>query len=267
MRFLLIITCLLLSACSSVALQREEFSEFVKYEIQADPFLLTSYERVVKKGGTANIYIEGDGRAWLSKSRPSLDPTPKNPLTLKLAQIDPALNVIYLARPCQYSKLVEQGACPQKYWTSHRFAPEVIEAMDIALDDMKQRHQIKSFNLIGYSGGGNIAALLTARRDDVVSLRTVAGNLDHELQSNIHKVSLMPHSLNAKDVASDIAHIPQIHFVGAQDKIVPIELAESYKWSGNSHCIENKIVPNVDHHRGWQENWINLLNQQLPDCR
>ena len=55
-----------------------------------------------------NIYIEGDGRAWLNKNRPSLDPTPKNSLALKLAEIDPAPNVIYLARPCQYSKLIKK---------------------------------------------------------------------------------------------------------------------------------------------------------------
>jgi len=268
MRCLLVI-CLFLSACSSsVGWKTELFPQFAQYEIQASPFLLTSYERVANKDGTANIYIEGDGRAWLSKSRPSLDPTPRNPLALKLASLDPASNVIYLARPCQYSKMVEQGACSQKYWTSHRFAPEVIEAMDIALEDVKQRHHITKFNLIGYSGGGNIAALLTARRDDVVSLRTVAGNLDHELQSRIHKVSLMSHSLNAKDIASDIAHIPQIHFAGGHDQIVPINLSVSYKAQARPkiNCIKNELIPSVSHHKGWEENWTNLLNQKLPDC-
>ena len=131
---------------------------------------------------------------------------------------------------------------------------------------MKQRHHITAFNLIGYSGGGTVSVLLAARRDDVISLRTVAGNLDHKLQSHIHKVSMMPYSLNAKDSAQDISDIPQIHFVGAQDKIVPIDIAESYKKSARSHCIKNKIVSNVKHHKGWTENWLTLLNEPLPTC-
>ena len=259
---ILLFTVLFLTACATNNVAPVAFT---KHEIQASSFLLTSYERVRAQNSVANVYIEGDGRAWLNKRRASLDPTPKNPLALKLAEIDPATNVIYLARPCQYSR---GAGCAQKYWTSHRFAPEVVSAMDKALDDMKHRHQITAFNLIGYSGGGNVAALLTARRDDVLSLRTVAGNLDHELQSKIHKVSMMPHSLNAKNVALDIATIPQIHFVGMQDNIVPINLSLSYKARAKPaiDCIKNEVVPSISHNKGWEENWSRLLNKKLPNC-
>lgn len=260
----------ILAACTPVShlkiTERAIGFSFVERAIIAQPFILTSYTRIGERGTVGNIYIEGDGRAWLSKRRPSFDPTPKNPVALKLATIDPSDNVIYLARPCQYTKMVNGSACDQKYWTSHRFAPEVIGAMSAALDDIKQRHNIKNFNLIGFSGGGNVAALLAARRDDVVSIRTVAGNLDHELQSDIHGVSQMPHSLNAKDIAQSIVHIPQFHFIGGQDKIVPKDLYDSYKKaSGGSDCVQSRIIEAAGHTKGWESVWKSLLSQSL-DC-
>jgi hypothetical protein len=48
-----------------------------------------------------NIYIEGDGLSWVNKSVVSQNPTPLNPLGLKLMSIDNTPCKIYLARPCQ----------------------------------------------------------------------------------------------------------------------------------------------------------------------
>jgi len=271
MRSVFILLLLILAACSSGESIKNTFNAaklngFAVKVIAVSPFILTSHERVSSSNSIANLYIEGDGRAWLSKRTPSLDPTPKNPMALKLAQLDDTENVIYLARPCQYSKAVDGLACDQKYWTSHRFAPKVIEAMSMALDDMKKRHQTTGFNLIGFSGGGNVAALLAARRNDVVSLRTVAGNLDHELQSNIHDVSQIPYSLNAKNVAMNIKHIPQLHFIGGQDEIVPQQVYESYKRSsGDLDCIKSYVVDAASHAKGWESVWKSLLNKPV-DC-
>jgi len=264
MQFSALLFIVFLGACASGNTYQNinEKTGFIPRTIESHPFLLTSYERVQKKSDVATIYIEGDGRAWLSKKRPSLDPTPKNPVALKLASIDPADNVIYLARPCQYTKTVDGSPCNQKYWTSHRFAPEVMDTMNAALDDIKKRHRITGINLIGFSGGGNLAALLTAQRNDVLSLRTVAGNLDHELQSQIHDVSPMPNSLNAKDIVKRISHIPQIHFIGAQDTIIPAEIAESYAKfikQDKKACTQLQIIPNASHTKGWEDKWLKLL--------
>ena len=269
MKFSLLALLLLLSACvtsspNGVMYRDTNSSRLVEHKIQAGSFLLTSYVHVRSRGNVANIYIEGDGRAWLSKRRASLDPTPKNPLALKLANLDPADNVIYLARPCQYTKMVDGSLCNQKYWTSHRFAPEVIEAMNSALDHAKKYYGITKFNLIGFSGGGNVAALLTAKRDDIASIRTVAGNLNHELQSNIHGVSQMPQSLNAKDIAHKISHIPQIHFIGSEDQIVPRQLYDSYNAaSGQLGCVQSYVVDGVEHIKGWESVWKLLLSKPV----
>lgn len=56
-------------------------------------------------GDVLRVYIEGDGHAWQSRTRPSADPTPHNPVGLRLALADPSpAPLLYLARPCQYAR-------------------------------------------------------------------------------------------------------------------------------------------------------------------
>lgn len=52
------------------------------------------------------IYIEGDGLAWRTRNTPSTDPTPLEPVALRLAAADDAPSVAWLARPCQDRKSV-----------------------------------------------------------------------------------------------------------------------------------------------------------------
>lgn len=236
--------------------------------IPAGPFMLTAYERVYRRGAPATVYIEGDGVAWVSKSRPSLDPTPKNPVALHLASRDNSPNVIYLARPCQYTHKLEKDAapCDPRYWTSERFSPEVIADMSAALDNIKKKYDIPSFDLVGFSGGGAVAALLTAERDDIDSLRTVAGNLNHVLLNQMHEVSQMPGSLNPADIAADIAHVPQHHFVGEWDEVVTPAIYDSFRVAaGPTTCMRSSIVKEVDHETGWVNIWPTLLHAPL-DC-
>ena len=268
---LLFLVFLGISACVNTAVTRIQSANhiahdayFSKQDINANGFTLRSYARMAGSGTSANIYIEGDGFAWAGRSRPSTNPTPKDPTGLKLATMDPAENVIYLARPCQYMLVT---ACQQKYWTSHRFAPEVVEAMDDTLDKLKTEHSLSGFHLIGFSGGANVAALITARRNDVISLRTIAGNLDHVTLHQHHNVSQTPQSLNAVNIAAQIAHIPQHHFIGAKDNIVPPQVLKSYMdASGKAQCIQTTTVPNATHQKGWHKIWPALLNQ-LPKCK
>lgn len=234
--------------------------------IKAEPFNLTVFERVHKEGGDATVYIEGDGVAWVSRQQASLDPTPRNPVALHLATRDNGPNVIYMARPCQFTKMTEPGPCPVEYWTSGRFAPEVIDSMNAALDNIKARHAITHFNLVGFSGGAAVAALVASRRDDVASLRTVAGNLDHVKANANHGVSQMDASLNAVDVAAKIAHIPQHHFLGEWDDVITPDIYESFRSaSGQTSCIRSSLVRQADHETGWVSVWPELLKSPL-DC-
>ena len=147
-----------------------------------------------------------------------------------------------------------------------RYAPEVLNSYNTALDALKNKHGFASFNLIGFSGGGTIAATLAGQRNDIASFRTVAGNLDHKAHSQYHKVSPLKGSLNPPDYAARLKHIPQHHFIGADDKIVPPEIYQSYKRKiGNSSCINASIIPNITHTDGWTNQWSELLKHK-PKC-
>lgn len=228
--------------------------------LQAGTFNLTSWERVQQPGTIADVYIEGDGLAWLDKHRKSLNPTPPDPLALRLAAADRSSNVIYIARPCQYTGWNGDGSCPDIYWTTGVAAPEVIAAYDQALNALKAHYQLTGFNLIGYSGGAAIAVLAAARRSDVLSLRTIAGNLDYAAFSALHEVSPIKDSIDPVTVAPALANIPQLHFIGGEDKIVPYGIYDAWKQaSGNSACVHSTVMPENTHNRGWAENWASYL--------
>lgn len=240
-------------------------------QVMAHPYLLTAYDRVNAPGQPADVYIEGDGLAWMGRSTKSPDPTPTDPVALRLAALDPAANVIYLARPCQYTKMSDrQQTCDSDDWTNARFSVPIVAAMSAALDQIRTQTKVSGFNLIGYSGGGGIAALLAAQRDDVLSLRTVAGNLDHVKFTEDHHVSAMTGSLNPRDFSYKTATIPQLHFIGGDDKIVPPDIFESFRSAAINHttgpsCIRSETVPGATHGEGWVERWPDLLKHPL-DC-
>lgn len=230
--------------------------------VPAGAFQLASYARVTTPGATARLYIEGDGLAWLGNQEPSLNPTPTDPIALKLAARDPAANVVWLARPCQYEGFSVD--CDQAYWTGKRFAPEVVDAYAQALDHLKQQYHFTGFELVGFSGGGAIAALLAAQRSDIVNLRTVGGNLDHDAFNAFHHVSPMPSSLNPRDYAGKIAHLPQLHFTGQRDDIVPQPVYDSFaKAAGNAPCLHHETVAGASHEDGWEEAWPQLLTHPV----
>ncbi len=95
--------------------------------IAAGKFSLTAYlPRTITPSPSLTVYIEGDGLAWVGGSRPSQDPTPVDPLALRLALAQPAGNAAYLARPCQFAGRSD-SACAESYWTDGRFSREVVE--------------------------------------------------------------------------------------------------------------------------------------------
>lgn len=233
--------------------------------IKTDPFTLTTFAHIRDPGQPVTVYIEGDGLAWLSRSEVSLDPTPREAMGLALAATDPAPNVVYLARPCQFTARAKNPTCGIPYWTGKRFAPEVIAAMGQAVDQVAAQVPGQKINLVGYSGGGAVAVLVAAGRKDVGSIRTVAGNLDHAEVNRLAKVSPLSGSLNAIDVAPQVARIPQIHFSGAADTTVPPVIAERFRQAAGSSCVTVRTVPGATHETGWRERWRELL-RDVPGC-
>jgi len=235
--------------------------------IRTDRFTLASWVRTGEPGAPIDLYIAGDGLAWLDRDRPSPDPTPTDPVALRLAARDPSPNVAYLARPCQYTIETDRDACRPVYWTNGRFDEAVIEALDRAVGTLRREMGGGRLNLVGYSGGGALALLVAARRTDVTSVRTVAGLLDHRAWTALQKISPLDASRNPADIAARLAAVPQLHFLGGRDEIVPAAVAASYQDRMPADgCSRLRVVPGAGHEEGWAERWPELLAIPVP-CR
>jgi dienelactone hydrolase len=173
------------------------------------------------------------------------------PIALKLASIDTNANVLYVARPCQYLWPQKMNRCSSKYWSNKRGSEEVISSINQAISIVKQKQNISSIRLIGYSGGGGIAALIADRRADVSEFVSVSGNLNYKLFTQTHNLSSMNGSIDPITVANQIGSIPQIHYVGADDKIIPKQIALSFS-------DKVKVINNVSHDN-WPDKWAQIL--------
>lgn len=253
-RFFALFIFFLLWGCASL----REIEGFDYALIEAKPFEIASWSRVKKSGSSLRIYIEGDGYAWRNLTTPSNDPTPTKDMMLILARTDPSENVIYLARPCQY---ISSSACTPYYWTDGRFSLEVIESMETAIHTLMKKYKAQTVELVGYSGGGAVAALIAARQPYVSKLITVAGVLDHKAWTAYHKDTPLKNSLNPASYKKALSKVKQVHYVGAMDKNVPSELTEEFIHSYDKPVsAEIIIMPNATHDRGWIQNWPRLIN-------
>jgi hypothetical protein len=265
----LLLSALLLAGCSALPSARERQANatglasskgWLPSHIPVGDFDLVAYAPPsLTAGKPLTVYIEGDGFAWISGHQPSSDPTPRDPLALRLALAQPAGHAVYLARPCQYVNAAQSG-CAQRYWTEARFAPEVIHPTNLAIDALKQRFNATKLVLVGYSGGAAVAALVAARRTDVVRLITVAGNLDHRAWTSYHRVQPLHASLNAADSASLLSGLSQVHFLGGKDRVIPPALARKWPVAFTGLNASNlRTVDDADHACCWVERWPALL--------
>lgn len=210
------------------------------------------------------IYIEGDGFAYTREGRRSLDPTPTAPVALQLAVQHPGQGAVaWLARPCQYA--ARSRHCQSDYWSIARFSSEVIDSASEALDLLlRQTNRIRLI-LVGYSGGGTLAALLAERRRDVVALVTVAANLDLAQWTRAHRLSPLTRSLDPAAEAALLSTVPQIHFVGGDDTVVDPTIARSFvaRMAPNAP-VSIIVVPHQDHGGGWARRWPTLSTRPEP---
>ena len=215
------------------------------------------------------IYIEGDGAAWRARQIPPSDPSPKNPIAAYLALADPNLLVAYMARPCMYLKEEQLKGCSEMLWTDARFGKEALalsnQALDSVLAKIKNKHLADSsrpllINLVGYSGGGVIAALVAAQRSDVACLNTIASPLDIEVWAKLQKVAPLSQSFNPAYPDVRLSRIPQMHWFGAEDKIVPPQaLGRYHNWSPileRDQVIQ--VIPKFNHRDFWVQEWPTL---------
>jgi predicted esterase len=215
------------------------------------------------------VYIEGDGAAWRARQIPPRDPSPDNPIAAQLALVDSSLLVAYLARPCMYlgNELLKQ--CSNSLWTDARFGQEALlisnQALDSLVTTIKKEYSIPlssplELNLVGYSGGGVMATLLASQRSDVVCLNSLASPLDIEVWTKLQKVAPLLQSFNPAFPDERLTRIPQMHWFGAKDRVVPPQaLGRYHNWSPTLELAQVvKVIPSFNHHDFWVQEWPNL---------
>lgn len=250
-----VVVSVLLMACQSPreALQRLAQEHDRQWEVlpgHAFPLFIL-VPRSAEKTTRLRIYLEGDGHSWATTTQPSLDPSPHNLLVPRLAVDDPTPNV-YLARPCQF---VMVTACQTTLWTHRRFSQEVLDRLNQALDQLKQRYGNSEFELVGYSGGATLALLLAVQRNDVTQVQTIAGNLSPRMWAAMKGLSPLDGSLEPLDYRNRLALLPQRHFIGDADLIIPGNLADKYQEALDSPLSQCVHIPEVSHDRGWEATW------------
>ena len=229
-------------------------TDFVYKEIPTRDFTLASWQKITDPFGTYKIYIEGDGYAFNAHGRATQDPTPKGTLVRELAFGDNNPNVVYLARPCQY---IKSPICSKRHWTTARFAPEVINAEYAAVKQIAGDNPVI---LIGFSGGAQVAGLIASAKPglNVKKIITIAGNLDHLAWTQYHNLPPLNESMNLESYRKQFAKIPQIHYVGSNDKVMPPVLVREFVGkSGN--IIE---VGGAMHNSGWEEIYSQIRNEK-----
>ena len=96
----------------------------------------------------------------------------------------------------------------------------------------------------------------------MTGLITVTSNLDHAVWTARNGVTPIRDSLNAANVAKDIQHIPQVHFIGGDDTNVMVADVEAYMArmsdTGQSQVV---VVPGQEHVCCWVQSWRALLGQ------
>jgi len=267
MRYTTIAACLVflaLTACSTYTnnARNAANSYGMRWEyISAGDFDLATAWKGGAKDKPLYVYIEGDGRAYLSPETPSSDPTPSPQMALNLATKHPWKNAVaYLARPCQYALPDHNRNCSEDYWTDMRFSPEVVTSSNRAIDTLKMRTKTARVVLVGYSGGGAVAILAAAKRNDVDAIITVAGNLDTDRWTKIDNLSPLEGSLNPADFASMVAMVPQVHFSGERDESVPTAVVQSFMSKlPPASPAQIVTIPKFNHECCWVEQWRELL--------
>ncbi len=255
-----LLAILLLAACSQQGLRPDEGLAqehgFDRRIVVGQSFRHVVYaKRLEAPASRLHVYIEHDGSPWLG-SRVALDPSPRDPLALRLMALDPE-PAIYLGRPC-YLGLARDAACSPLHWTHRRYAEEVVASMAAALGVIAAQVGTREIVLIGVSGGGTLAVLIAQRMEDVVGVLTVAANLDVGAWTGLHGYSELEGSLDPALQPILPRRIVQQHYVGGRDRNVPPSIVRAYaQIQPGAEVIE---IAQFDHRCCWDSRWESILD-------
>lgn len=263
---------ILLAGCVSTGVDRDRNAAAIARDGGLDPatlsgahFDLQLYRRDDAEPGPLYVYIEGDGAAYLDPRTPSSDPTPIDPLALRLAAADTGPAVLYIARPCQFAPGRADRRCATRDWTTRRYSHDVVDAVNDAVERAHASEPQRPLVLVGYSGGGVIAALVATQRRDIALLITIAAPLDIADWTRRMILSPLEGSESPLDAAAALARVPQIAFAGEQDAIVPVAaIRRAVEKLGSQAAVRLIVVPGFDHTCCWVRDWPALRDKAWP---
>ena len=230
---------ILLTFCSCSTLKTKPPEDFLYKEIKTDDYVLASWQKIKDKDSLIKIYIEGDGNAYNSNGYPTTDPTPKSYFLRNIAFNDTSENVVYLARPCQY---IKSNSYDKIDWTTGRFSYKILNNMSQAIKKIADGRNII---LIGYSGGALLCGLIINHYQEelkIIRWITIAGLLNHTRWTKHFGYVPLKYSLDL----NTIPNIPQTHYIGKKDTIIPCWLT--------LQCLDEKncvIIENATHNKGF----------------
>ncbi|MBS1211628.1 MAG: uncharacterized protein H6R26_244 [Proteobacteria bacterium] len=232
---------------------------FVQQTLAGEGFLLTAYYKHSDgPDRTLHVYLEGDGTPWLTPERVAPDPTPRNPLMLRLMGMDRSA-ALYLGRPCYNGHATDAG-CSALLWTQRRYASEVVSAMSVALRNFLNVHPYADLVFAGHSGGGVLAMLMARHFPQTRLVTTLAAPLDIDAWTDHHDYSRLDGSLNPMDSAP--AEFQEIHYFGAMDeRTPPILFAHALARRPHARVI---VMDRFDHACCWEQIWPEILRQLPP---
>lgn len=249
-----------LLACSTPAERAERSAEQLGFQGSVVRGLHFDHRVYTRPGlGRAerlHVYLGGDGsplRAFRNTPpTKSPDPTPEDPLALRLMALDPAPG-FFLGRPCYHGL----GACELLSWTLGRYGEPVVSSLVAAARRVARSHGASELLLIGYSGGGALAMLMAERMPEVTALVTVAGNLDPDAWTAHHGFTPLAESMNPAQRPPLRTDLAQLHLTAGRDERVPAALTRGAieRQPGARH----EEFPDFDHDCCWEQIWPGVL--------
>jgi predicted esterase len=248
-----------LAACTGPSKQFDQQASmlgFKRFEQIGEGYSHTVYQNTPKRQvPELHVYLGGDGTPWISKTFIASDPTPRNPVGLRLMAIDDYPS-IYLGRPCYHGRSYSAD-CDSILWTSARYSEQVIASMASVLRKILNQGAYQDVVLIGFSGGGTLAMHLAARFPQTKKVVTLAGNLDTDAWVKLHHYGALSGSLNPRLSPPLPAKIQQYHLAGGQDTNIPPVLIEGVV--RQQHNAQLLIFDEFSHGCCWQTIWGQML--------
>jgi hypothetical protein len=205
-----------------------------------------------RAGAVLHVYIDDDGTPNIG-GYAAVDPTSRNPLTLRLLELDPGPAVL-LGRPCYYGLTGDTG-CRPALWTNERYSEAVVASMAAALRPIVVQDSYSRVAWFGHSGGGALAVLLAVRIPQTAAVITVAANLDTDAWTASQAVRPLAGSLNPAREPALPSGVVQRHYAGGRDEIVPPEVTRK----GLAPGVPLTVIPDYDHRCCWETLWPGLL--------